>query len=156
MDFAIIKIQGHQEIVYPNTQQLIVDRIEEKEKSVIKPEVLLTSLNGDIQIGLPTVNFPIELEVVSHQKGKKIYVQKFHAKARFRRRTGFRANQTVLKVVKFGTISYETKKINITKKLSDKKASVAKSNVESEVKKTVAKKTLKAQKSLKKTSKSAK
>lgn len=156
MDFAIIKIQGHQEIVYPNTQHLIVDRIEEKEKSIIKPEVLLASLNGDIQIGAPTINFPIELEVISHQKGKKIYVQKFHAKARFRRRTGFRANQTVLKVVKFGIVKPMTEKVSATKKSSEKKVKEIKSDIKSEAKKTVVKKNSKSSSLVKKTSKGSK
>lgn len=127
MDFAIIRLQGHQEIVNAETRKLIVDRIAEKDGSFIKPEVLLTSVSGEVQVGMPVItDFPIELEIVKEEKGEKIYVQKFHSKARYRRRTGFRAKQTVLKVVKFGeevkkTIKKAIKPIKTAKKIVAKK-----------------------------------
>lgn len=127
MDFAIIRLQGHQEVVNAKTQNLVVDRITEKDGSFIKPEVLLTSVSGEVQVGMPVItDFPIELEIVKEEKGEKIYVQKFHSKARYRRRTGFRAKQTVLKVVKFGeevkkTIKKAIKPIKTAKKIVAKK-----------------------------------
>jgi ribosomal protein L21 len=110
MNYAVIKIQGHQEIVSEDTQQLVVDRVTEKEGSLIKPQVLLSEIEGNVQIGTPTVDFPVELEVIKHQRGDKIYVSRFHSKVRTRRRIGFRPEQTVLKVVKFGEKVKETVK----------------------------------------------
>lgn len=101
MNFAVIKLQGHQEIVSQG-QKLEVDRVEAKVGEKINPQVLLTSVDGEIQVGTPFLDFPVELEVQEQKRGEKIYVQKFHAKARFRRRTGFRRELSVLKVVKFG------------------------------------------------------
>lgn len=124
MNFAVIKLQGHQEIVNAETRNLIVDRIEEKVGSIIKPDVLLTSVDGNIRIGEPYIDFPVELEIVKHQRGDKIYVSKFHAKARHRRRIGFRAEQTVLKVVKFGSSEEKTEKK--VKKVTKTKVAVKK------------------------------
>lgn len=130
MDFAIIRLQGHQEIVNAETKELIVDRITEENGKIIKPEVLLTSINDVVVIGQPLVlDFPIELEIVKEEKGEKIYVQKFHSKARYRRRTGFRAKQTVLKLVKFGNKTQKevkkeakisAKTVKSTKKITSK------------------------------------
>lgn len=101
MDFAVIKLQGHQEVVSPNSV-VTVDLIEAKVGDKISPTVLLTNIGDAVQVGAPSVDFPLELEVMEHKRGDKIYVSKFHAKSRFRKRIGFRAEQTVLKVVKFG------------------------------------------------------
>lgn len=116
MNFAVIKLQGHQEIVSPSSQ-ITVDQIEGKVGDKISPTVLLTSVDDKVEVGAPNVDFPLELEIVKHQRGDKIYVQKFHAKARYRKRTGFRAEQTVLKVVKFGNVPEKVaKKVrNVTK-----------------------------------------
>lgn len=133
MNYAVIKIQGHQEIVNAETQKLIVDRVTEKEGAVIKPVVLLTSVDDSVQVGTPTVDFPVELEVVAHQRGDKIYVSKFHSKVRYRKRIGFRPEQSVLKVVRFGEKKTEEKK----------KVKVGKQIVKKVVRKTIVKKTIK-------------
>lgn len=129
MDFAIIRLQGHQEIVTAETRNLTVDRIMEENGKIIKPDVLLTSINDIVVIGQPLVtDFPIELEIVSQEKGEKIYVQKFHSKARYRRRTGFRAKQTVLKVVKFGNFDLTKKEVKKVEKI-DKTSKTTKKTV---------------------------
>lgn len=121
MNYAVIKIQGHQEVVNAETQNLVVDRVAEKEGSMLKPSVLLTSIDGNVQVGAPTVDFPVELEVIKHQRGDKIYVSKFHSKVRYRKRIGFRPEQSVLKVVKFGEKkAEEKKKLTLEKKVVKK------------------------------------
>ncbi len=121
MNYAVIRIQGHQEIVNAETQNLIVDKLDEKEGSVIKPPVLLVSMNEKVDVGTPLVDFPVQLEVVKHQKGEKIYVSRFSAKARHRRKIGFRPQQTVLKVVKFGDEKMKESKEKATVKEKETK-----------------------------------
>lgn len=117
MNYAVIKLQGHEEIVSADTQNLVVDRMTEKEGTVVKPQVLLSNIDGNLQVGTPTVDFLVELEVLKHQRGEKIYVSKFHSKVRTRRRIGFRAEQTVLKVVKFGKVAKNfVKEVKTTEK----------------------------------------
>ncbi len=131
MNYAIIKIQGHQEIVNAKTENLTIDRVTQKEGEIIKPSVLLAAIDGKIQVGTPTIDFPVELQVVQHIRGEKLYIQKFHAKARYRRRTGFRAEQTVLKIVKFGAEKLDEKK---TKQVSvEKPAKLAKPEKEKKI-----------------------
>lgn len=125
MNYAVIKIQGHQEIVNPNSE-IVVDLIEAKAGDKIVPEVLLVNEDGNIQVGAPKVDFPIELELSKHQRGEKIYVSKFHSKVRYRKRIGFRAEQSVLKVVKFGK---EVEKAVKTVKTAVKKTVKAKSSL---------------------------
>lgn len=124
MNYAVIKIQGHQEIVNAETQNLIVDRVTEKEGSVLKPQVLLSVVAGNVQIGEPLADFPVELEVIKHQRGDKIYVSKFHSKVRYRKRIGFRAEQSVLKVVKFGEVAEKVEKTEKTEKKKTVKSKV--------------------------------
>jgi large subunit ribosomal protein L21 len=138
MNFAVIKLQGHQEVVSPNTQ-ISVDKIEAKIGDKVTPVVLLTSIDEKVEIGSPTIEFPLELQVVEHKRGEKIYVQKFHGKARFRKRTGFRRDLTVLKVVKFGNLVKQesvkkTVKKDVEEKTTVKKAAPRKPRT---VKKTV-------------------
>jgi large subunit ribosomal protein L21 len=132
MNFAVIKLQGHQEIASLGSL-LSVDKMEAKIGEKISPVVLLASIGDKVEIGTPTVDFPVELEVVEHKRGEKIYVSKFHAKARFRKRIGFRRDLTVLKVIKLGDETHKkvvkkaektekVKKPTKTKKVTVKKA----------------------------------
>jgi len=89
MDYAVIKIQGHEEIVTAGTRNLIVDRVVEKEGTVLKPPVLLTSIEGSVQVGTPTVDFPLELEIVKHQRGDKNLRGKIPFQSAYRKRIGF-------------------------------------------------------------------
>jgi large subunit ribosomal protein L21 len=142
MNFAVIKLQGHQEIASLGTQ-LSVDKMEAKVGDKVSPVVLLTSIGDKVEIGTPVLDFPIELEVVEHKRGEKIYVSKFHAKARFRKRIGFRRDLTVLKVVKLG----DETQAEPAKKAIKKETTVAKKAPT----KTAVKKTAKTVKAVKKT-----
>lgn len=57
MNFAVIKLQGHQEIVSPSSQ-ITVDQIEGKVGDKISPTVLLTSVDDKVEVGAPNVDFP--------------------------------------------------------------------------------------------------
>jgi len=98
MKYAVIKIQGHQFQVSEN-EEILVDLLGET-----KPEadVLLVVDGEKVQIGTPTVkDAKVTLKIVEPEvKGEKIYVAKYKAKSRSRRRIGFRPKYTKLLVQK--------------------------------------------------------
>src|SRR5258708_2949924 len=94
--YAVIKIQGHQYQV-SEKDEILVDYLGETKPEA---EVLLISEDGKVNIGKPTVKgAKVTLKVVEELvKGTKIYIQKFKAKSRYRRKTGFRPKYTKLLV----------------------------------------------------------
>jgi large subunit ribosomal protein L21 len=62
-------------------------------------EVLLTSDGETIVAGTPTVKgAKVQAEVLGKAKGDKIYVFKFKRRKNYRRKTGFRAKYTEVRV----------------------------------------------------------
>lgn len=98
MSYAVIRIKGHQYKVSEG-DELLVDKLGEKEKP--EAEVLLVA-NKKKKIGNPTVKgAKVKLKVLEREeKGKKLHVRTFKAKARYRRKKGFRPVFTRLKVEK--------------------------------------------------------
>ena len=96
--YAVIRIKGNQ---YKVTQgeEILVDKLMEAK---LDPEVLLVVVNGKVTVGKPKVKrVKVKVKVVNAQvKGKKLYVQKFKAKSRYRRKYGFRPVYTRLLVEK--------------------------------------------------------
>lgn len=67
--------------------------------SVTFDEVLLTSDGETIKTGTPTVKgAKVVVEVVGEKKGEKIYVFKFKRRKNYRRKTGFRAKFTEVRI----------------------------------------------------------
>lgn len=97
--YAVIKLQGHQYKV-SEKDEILVDLISPTEKP--EPEVLLISDEGKVQVGRPIVkDGKVTLKVVEEEvKGEKLYIRKFKAKSRYRRKTGFRPKYTKLLVQK--------------------------------------------------------
>ncbi len=94
--YAVIKIQGHQYKV-SEKDEILVDLLGETKPEA---EVLLVSEDGNVKVGKPTVkDAKVSLKVVEPEiKGTKIYIQKYKAKSRYRRKTGFRPKYTKLLV----------------------------------------------------------
>lgn len=88
LTYAIIKIGSTQYKVLPG-KEILVDFLGEDTKN-IEAEVLLLSQDGKTQIGSPILKDKLKFEVLSSEKGKKIRVAKFHAKANYRRVRGYR------------------------------------------------------------------
>ncbi len=101
MTYAIIDFQGHQYQV-KEEQELIIDRLKEKEGSEIEIDnILLINENGKIKIGTPLVKgAKVTAKVLEHFKGKKIRVATYKAKSRYRRVKGFRPYLTKIKIKK--------------------------------------------------------
>lgn len=96
--YAIIRIKGNQYKVSEG-EEILVDKLSE---SKIEPEVLLVVKNGIVSLGKPKVKgVKVKLKVLEiEEKGKKLYVRKFRAKSRYRRKYGFRPRYSRLLVEK--------------------------------------------------------
>lgn len=96
--YAVIKLQGHQYKV-SEKDEFLVDFLGET-----KPEaqVLLVVDEEKVNVGNPLVkNAKVSLKVLEEKvAGEKIYIQKYKAKSRYRRRTGFRPKYSKLLVQK--------------------------------------------------------
>ncbi|MFH1535931.1 MAG: 50S ribosomal protein L21 [Patescibacteria group bacterium] len=93
LTWAICEISGKQFKVIPNVPFEVARQGEGKD---IKANVLLLSEDGKIKIGNPYLKDKLTLKRVEDIKGPKIRVSKFHAKANFRKTTGYRSQITRL------------------------------------------------------------
>lgn len=92
LGYAIVEISGKQYKITPNNS-FLVDYLGDKEKK-IEVSVLLLSEAGKVKVGTPYLKDKITLKVLETVKGDKIKVSKFHAKANYRRATGYRSKLT--------------------------------------------------------------
>lgn len=99
--FAVIKTGGKEYLVKEG-DEIIVDRLENKEKEKIDLETLMIfDDEGKIfELGQPNLEKKVQAEVVSHQKGEKIRVAKFKAKVRYRKVKGFRPHLSTIRILK--------------------------------------------------------
>lgn len=99
--FAVIKTGGKQYLVKEG-DEIVVDRLENKEKEKIELETLMifTDDGDNIEIGSPFLKEKTQAEIVSHEKGEKIRIARFKAKVRYRKVKGFRPQLTTLKIIK--------------------------------------------------------
>lgn len=88
VNYAVIKIKGNQYRVSEG-EEILVDKLVE---SKVEGEILLVVKNGKVKIGKPNVKgAKVRLKVVNkEEKGRKLYVHKFKAKSRYRRKYGIR------------------------------------------------------------------
>ncbi len=99
--FAVIKTGGKQYLVKEG-DEIVVDRLENKEKEKIELETLMTFTEDgkNVEVGAPFLKEKTQAEVISHEKGEKIRVARFKAKVRYRKVKGFRPQLTTLKIIK--------------------------------------------------------
>ena len=96
--YAIVEITGGQYKAEVG-KELVVDKLEQGNGKIILSKVLLVVEDSDIKIGTPTVSgAQVVATVLGQEKGEKISVVKFRAKSRYRRKMGFRASLTRLKI----------------------------------------------------------
>jgi len=97
--YAVVRIKGVQYKVYEG-DEILVDKFAKGEK--LEPEVLLVKTKTSVKIGKPLVSgAKVSLKVLEDiVKGKKIHVETFKAKSRYRRKIGFRPQHTKLQVGK--------------------------------------------------------
>jgi len=96
--YAVIRIKGNQFKV-SEEDELLVDKLG---KDALKAEVLLLVDGDNVKVGKPKVSgAKVKLKVlVQEEKGKKLYIQKYKAKSRYRKKMGFRPIYTRLLIEK--------------------------------------------------------
>ncbi|MDG1142839.1 MAG: 50S ribosomal protein L21 [Hellea sp.] len=97
--FAVIKTGGKQ---YKVTKDdiIIVEKLEaETGNKVSFNQVLITSNDGAVKVGEPTVKgASVEAEVIEQRKAAKVLVFKKKRRQTYRRKRGHRQNETVVKI----------------------------------------------------------
>lgn len=98
--YAVIKLKNSQFKVSEG-DEILVDKLSEKPDA----EVLMVVEDGKVKLGKPKVKgAKVILKVIEEkEKGKKIHVQKYKAKSRYRRKIGFRPVFTRLKAQKISS-----------------------------------------------------
>ncbi len=98
MKYAIVKIKGQQYKVSEG-DEILVDKLG-TDKSDVK--VFLVVDEKGVKIGKPEVKgVKVKIKILeAEEKGKKLYVQTFKAKSRYRRKIGFRPTYSRLLVEK--------------------------------------------------------
>jgi ribosomal protein L21 len=91
LNYAICEISGKQYKVVPGKALEVALLPESKD---IEVNVLLLSEDSKLKIGSPYLKEKLTLTRVEDTKGPKIRVSKFHAKANYRRTTGYRSKIT--------------------------------------------------------------
>jgi len=88
MKYAVVKIKGQQYRVSEG-DEILVDKLGTDKPDV---KVFLVVDDKNVKIGTPEVkDAKIKIKILEdEEKGKKLYVQTFKAKSRYRRKIGFR------------------------------------------------------------------
>ena len=104
MDYAVIRSGGKQYRVSPG-DVLQLEKLEGEPGTELEfKDVLMTSSDGNLQIGNPTVaGARVVAEVVKQGRGKKILVFKKKRRKNYRRRQGHRQYETTVRVAAIET-----------------------------------------------------
>ena len=97
--FAVIKTKG-QQFKVSEGDEILIGKLSEKEKPEL--EVLLISNGEKVKVGKPFVKgASVKVKIVEREeKGKKLHIETFKAKSRYRKKKGFRPVHTRLKIEK--------------------------------------------------------
>lgn len=87
--YAIVEISGRQYKVSPK-EELLVDHLGDIKKLECD-KVLLVAEGDSVKVGDPYLKEKLVFEVLGSEKGSKLRVFKYHAKANYRKTRGFRA-----------------------------------------------------------------
>lgn len=97
--YAVFKTGGKQFRAEPGNHLRIPSLGAEAGETVTFDEVLLTSDDGEVSIGEPTVSgAKVTAEVVEHGKGDKIIVYKKKRRKKYRRKQGHRQKYTEIRI----------------------------------------------------------
>ncbi len=98
-DFAIVKADSKQYRVSTGDTVRVESLPSDQGETVTLDDVLMLSLDGNVEVGNPTINgATVEAEVVGKGRDKKVVILKFKAKTRYRRKNGHRQHYTDLRV----------------------------------------------------------
>lgn len=97
-EFAVIKTGGKQYLVSKG-EEILVDRILGKKGKRLNLETLLKSAKA-LKIGQPRLKTGlVKAELRGEVKDKKLVIFKYKPKKRYRKKTGFRAKKTKIKIL---------------------------------------------------------
>lgn len=104
MKYAIIQSGGKQYKVEEG-KEFLVDKLDlPKDMDYIFPQVLFVHDNAQVLVGTPYLeNVKVNGKVIGEEKGEKIYIVKYKAKVHYRRRMGFRSQNTRILVERIET-----------------------------------------------------
>lgn len=99
--YAIVEIGGKQEKVRAG-DMVAVEKISGKQgESVVLDKILLIVDKENVTLGTPYIGGATVTATLTKQtKAPKLYIYKFKAKSRYRRKRGHRQLQTILKIQK--------------------------------------------------------
>ena len=101
MKYAVIETSGSQ---FQVTEGQIIefDRVDQEAGSEVTFDKVMLLVDGDkIEVGATYVEgHKVSGEIVEHFKDKKLYIYKYKAKSRYRRKTGHRQEKTRIKINK--------------------------------------------------------
>lgn len=94
LNYAVCEISGKQYKIIPG--KVFEVSLQKESRQEIDFPVLLSSEDNTLKIGNPYLKEKLKLTRVEDAKGGKIRVSRFHAKANYRRTTGYRSKITKL------------------------------------------------------------
>lgn len=101
--YAIIALCWHQRLIQEN-QEIVVDRVEgDVDSSFDITDVLATFANNEdsVVVWTPYVQgAKVRVKILAHEQGDKMHIVKIQNKKRYRRKIGFRPQQTILLIEK--------------------------------------------------------
>ena len=96
--FAVVETSGRQYRVEPGAT-IRVDRMKAEEGTTITLDRVLLVSGDEILVGAPTVaGAKVTATVVAHPRGAKVTTLKYRRRHRMKRKVGFRASHTDLKI----------------------------------------------------------
>jgi large subunit ribosomal protein L21 len=97
--YAIVEIAGHQYKVEKD-QHIFVNRLHEDEGAKVQfDDVLLIDDNGKVTVGAPAINgAAVKAKIEKHLKGDKVIVFKKKRRKGYKKKNGFRAYLTEIKI----------------------------------------------------------
>jgi len=97
--YAVIKTGGKQERVKPGDVVTVEKLVGAEGSAITFSEVLLIADGDSVKVGTPNIaGASVTGTIIKQTKAKKIYINKFKSKARYRRRTGHRQEVTEVKI----------------------------------------------------------
>jgi large subunit ribosomal protein L21 len=111
MQYAVISTGGKQYLATPG-KQLVVEYLPQEEGQTIVFDQVLLSVDGTkVEIGSPIVKgLTVSATVVKQGLGDKIRVFKYRSKSRYRRTTGHRQKETIVRIEAIGEAKSSAKK----------------------------------------------
>jgi large subunit ribosomal protein L21 len=97
--YAIVEIAGHQYKVQKD-QLVYVNRLNNEEGSKVSfDQVLLVDNNGSVTVGAPAISgAQVTAKIEQHLKGDKVIVFKKKRRKGYRKKNGFRASLTAIRI----------------------------------------------------------